>query len=65
MADKRSFKHFMLKEIHEQPETAALCVARHLHEPVGGASPLVSLPLDEDFYAGVERIQVLACGTSR
>jgi glucosamine--fructose-6-phosphate aminotransferase (isomerizing) len=60
MADKRSFRHFMLKEIHEQPETAALWVARHLPE---GA--LVALPLDESVYAGVEHIQILACGTSR
>jgi glucosamine--fructose-6-phosphate aminotransferase (isomerizing) len=29
---KRSFRHFMFKEIHEQPETAALWVARHLPE---------------------------------
>jgi glucosamine--fructose-6-phosphate aminotransferase (isomerizing) len=65
VADKRSFRHFMLKEIHEQPETAALWVARHLPEAAGGAGPLVALSLDEDFYAGVERIQVLACGTSR
>jgi glucosamine--fructose-6-phosphate aminotransferase (isomerizing) len=61
VADKRSFRHFMLKEIHEQPETAALWVARHLPEQ----GPLVALPLDESFYTGVERIQVLACGTSR
>ncbi|MFN6352460.1 MAG: glutamine--fructose-6-phosphate transaminase (isomerizing) [Cyanobacteriota bacterium] len=60
VADKRSFRHFMLKEIHEQPETAALWVARHLPE---GA--LVALPLDEAVYAGVEQIQILACGTSR
>ena len=60
VADKRSFRHFMLKEIHEQPETAALWVARHLPE---GA--LVALPLDEEVYAGVEHIQILACGTSR
>jgi glucosamine--fructose-6-phosphate aminotransferase (isomerizing) len=59
-ADKRSFRHFMLKEIHEQPETAALWVARHL--PQGA---LVALPLDESVYAGVEHIQILACGTSR
>jgi len=72
VADKRSFRHFMLKEIHEQPETAALWVARHLPEAaaVGGPDhpgdqPLVALPLDEDFFTGVERIQVLACGTSR
>ncbi len=60
VADKRSFRHFMLKEIHEQPETAALWVARHL--PDNG---LVALPLDDSVYAGVERIQILACGTSR
>ncbi|MFM9072760.1 MAG: glutamine--fructose-6-phosphate transaminase (isomerizing) [Cyanobium sp.] len=60
VADKRSFRHFMLKEIHEQPETAALWVARHLPE---GA--LVALPLDEDVFTGVEQIQILACGTSR
>jgi glucosamine--fructose-6-phosphate aminotransferase (isomerizing) len=61
VADKRSFRHFMLKEIHEQPETAALWVARHL--PENGS--LVALPLDESVYEGVERIQILACGTSR
>jgi glucosamine--fructose-6-phosphate aminotransferase (isomerizing) len=71
VADKRSFRHFMLKEIHEQPETAALWVARHLPEPAAGAAdaavtgPLVALPLNDDFFVGVERIQVLACGTSR
>jgi glutamine---fructose-6-phosphate transaminase (isomerizing) len=62
VADKRSFRHFMLKEIHEQPETAALWLARHLPE-VG--ERLVALPLDEGLLEGVERIDVLACGTSR
>jgi glucosamine--fructose-6-phosphate aminotransferase (isomerizing) len=60
VADKRSFRHFMLKEIHEQPETAALWVARHLPEEA-----LVALPLDDAVYEGVERIEILACGTSR
>jgi glucosamine--fructose-6-phosphate aminotransferase (isomerizing) len=60
VADKRSFRHFMLKEIHEQPETAALWVARHLPPEA-----LVALPLDDAVYEGVERIQILACGTSR
>ena len=60
VADKRSFRHFMLKEIHEQPETAALWVARHLPEEA-----LVALPLDEAVYEGIERIEILACGTSR
>ena len=71
VADKRSFRHFMLKEIHEQPETAALWVARHLPQLADGAAAagmggaLVALPLGDDVFAGVERIQVLACGTSR
>jgi glucosamine--fructose-6-phosphate aminotransferase (isomerizing) len=64
VADKRSFRHFMLKEIHEQPETAALWVARHL--PAGGETgPLVALPLDDAFLDGIARVQLLACGTSR
>ena len=66
VADKRSFRHFMLKEIHEQPETAALWVARHLPEVVAGEpTPLVALPLAAEVFEGVERIQILACGTSR
>ena len=66
VADKRSFRHFMLKEIHEQPETAALWVARHLPEArTGELTPLVALPLAAEVFEGVERIQILACGTSR
>ena len=66
VADKRSFRHFMLKEIHEQPETAALWVARHLPQtPPGETGPLVALPLPAEVFEGVERIQILACGTSR
>ena len=66
VADKRSFRHFMLKEIHEQPETAALWVARHLPEALAGeVPPLVALPLAAEVLEGVERIEILACGTSR
>ena len=64
VADKRQFRHFMLKEIHEQPETAALWVARHLPAGLPVDRP-VALPFDDTFYAGIERIEILACGTSR
>ena len=64
VADKRQFRHFMLKEIHEQPETAQLWVSRHLPQGLAASMP-VALPFDESFYAGVERIEILACGTSR
>ncbi len=64
LVDKRNFRHFMLKEIHEQPETAELWVERHLPAGLPVESP-VALPFDESFYSGIERIQILACGTSR
>ena len=64
VADKREFRHFMLKEIHEQPETAQLWVARHLPQGLPAEQP-VALPLVDGFYSGIERIQILACGTSR
>ncbi|KZR84444.1 Glutamine--fructose-6-phosphate aminotransferase [isomerizing] [Synechococcus sp. MIT S9509] len=64
VADKRQFRHFMLKEIHEQPETARLWVERHLPLNLQAAYP-VALPFDDAFYADIERIQILACGTSR
>ena len=64
VADKRSFRHFMLKDIHEQPETAARWLARHF--PEGGPDdPLVALPVEAALLEGLQRIQVLACGTSR
>ncbi len=64
IADKRHFRHFMLKEIHEQPETARLWVDRHLPTGLPYSNP-VALPFEESFYEGVEQIQILACGTSR
>lgn len=64
VADKREFRHFMLKEIHEQPETAELWVTRHLPQGLPPEQP-VALPMDDAFYAGIEQIQILACGTSR
>ncbi|MDA9699556.1 glutamine--fructose-6-phosphate transaminase (isomerizing) [Synechococcus sp. AH-736-M02] len=64
VADKREFRHFMLKEIHEQPETAELWVTRHLPQGLPPDQP-VALPMDDAFYAGIEQIQILACGTSR
>ena len=64
VADKKNFRHFMLKEIHEQPETAALWIARHLPTGLPKESP-VAMPFDNSLYEGIERIQILACGTSR
>ncbi|MFL0789553.1 MAG: glutamine--fructose-6-phosphate transaminase (isomerizing) [Prochlorococcus sp.] len=64
VADKRDFRHYMLKEIHDQPEAAELWVARHLPAGLSEEMP-VALPFEEEFYAGIDRIDILACGTSR
>ena len=47
VADKRDFRHFMLKEIHEQPETAELWIARHLPHGL----PVIADGLDYFAYA--------------
>ena len=58
VADKRSFRHFMLKEIHEQPETAALWVARHLPDnglvvmEIGAARRHYHAPLTRTMHIG-------------
>ena len=59
MADKGQYPHYMLKEIHEQPETLALTLAHYLS--VDGTR--VDLPDALDF-ARVSRVTVVACGTA-
>ena len=56
-ADKRQFRHFMLKEIHEQADVAAAWVERCLAPPAEENLTTV--------LRNVERVQILACGTSR
>ncbi len=63
-ADKGEFKHYMLKEIYEQPDA----VARTLEMAIDGAN---TSKLRADFLqrheaqlAGIRNVQVIACGTS-
>ncbi len=59
-ADKGGHRHFMAKEIHEQPATAAAAVAHYVsadRERV--ASPAASLD-----WAGMSRVTLVACGTA-
>ncbi len=66
MVEKQGFKHYMLKEIYEQPGVVRACLAAYLSETweVGTAGSPIDLQLPADFFAGVEQIQILACGTS-
>jgi len=63
MAQKGGYRHFMLKEIHEQPRAVADTLRGRLL--VDGAT--VSLPeanLDAGLADRLERVVVVACGTS-
>ena len=63
-ADKRDFRHFMLKEIYEQPETAQLWIDRYLPSDLSSENA-VAFPIPKSNFEKIERIQILACGTSR
>ncbi len=59
MLEKGNYRHFMEKEIHDQPEGCQRTIAAY----VDTLSARASVPGDIDF-AKLERIQIVACGTS-
>ncbi len=60
MVDKGNRRHFMEKEIHEQPEVISHTLAHYLDFSTGEARPL---PLPFDFKA-LDRLVISACGTA-
>jgi glutamine---fructose-6-phosphate transaminase (isomerizing) len=62
-AEKGGYETFMLKEIHEQADTVAETIADRVAR---GSGVDLDEPgaLDEALFADVERIVVVACGTS-
>jgi len=63
MAEKCGFRHFMLKEIHEQPQAIRNTLAGRLLAAEGDVS-LEHLNLDDATLASFEKICFVACGTS-
>ena len=63
MAEKDGYRHFMLKEIHEQPRAIADTIAGRIREEQAEVF-LEDLGLDDDFLCALERIYIVACGTS-
>jgi glutamine---fructose-6-phosphate transaminase (isomerizing) len=61
-ADKGAFRHFMLKEIFEQPKV----VQRTLEGRLGSDHVLVQAfgPQAAELFAQVKNVQIVACGTS-
>jgi glucosamine--fructose-6-phosphate aminotransferase (isomerizing) len=61
-AEKGGYATFMLKEIHEQPDAVAETITDRL--PTLDGVDLADVDLDDDFLRNVERIVIVACGTS-
>jgi glucosamine--fructose-6-phosphate aminotransferase (isomerizing) len=63
MAEKAGYKHFMLKEIFEQPQ-AILSTFRGRLDPENGEVDLPEIGLSPDELKNIKRISLVACGTS-
>jgi glucosamine--fructose-6-phosphate aminotransferase (isomerizing) len=61
LVDKGNYRHFMAKEIHEQPEVVGHTLAHYIDM----AAERVRLPVDLPFdFRKLERITMSACGTA-
>jgi glucosamine--fructose-6-phosphate aminotransferase (isomerizing) len=62
-AEKEGYRHFMLKEIYEQPVTVSDTIRGRLF-PVGARSLKRETGLTPADLKGIERVHLLACGTA-
>ena len=60
LVSKGNHRHYMLKEIYEQP----IVVAQTLRSYLQRMEERVTLPIPEFDLAGVKRVTIVACGTS-
>jgi glucosamine--fructose-6-phosphate aminotransferase (isomerizing) len=63
MAEKGGYRHFMLKEIYEQPQAIMNTISGRII-PDSGRIDLPEIGLSEDELRKIERIALVACGTS-
>jgi glucosamine--fructose-6-phosphate aminotransferase (isomerizing) len=61
LADKGNYRHFMAKEIHEQPEVIARTLAHYLDMSAGRTALPFVPPVD---IAALRRLTICACGTA-
>lgn len=60
LVDKANYRHFMAKEIHEQPEVVGHTMAHYIDL----ASDRVALPKLPFDFTSIQRISITACGTA-
>jgi len=61
-AEKGGYNHFMLKEIHEQPRAIRETIAGRISEIDGDVR--LKLGLSDEEIKDLERVTIIACGTS-
>ena len=61
LVDKGNHKHFMAKEIHEQPEVVGHTLAHYLDMSAERVRLPVALPFD---FKAIDRVAISACGTA-
>lgn len=61
LVDKGNYRHFMAKEIHEQPEVIGHTLSRYLD--LGTARTVLPKDAEVDF-SGIDRLVISACGTA-
>ncbi len=60
---KRGYKHFMLKEIHEQPDVIRNVLNGKLYD-IDEKIILNEVKIDKETLKNLQRIEIIACGTS-
>jgi glucosamine--fructose-6-phosphate aminotransferase (isomerizing) len=63
MAEKGGFKHFMLKEIHDQPRAVRDTALGRISQDTGQVF-LEEMEVTEEEFRKLEKINIAACGTS-
>jgi glucosamine--fructose-6-phosphate aminotransferase (isomerizing) len=61
LADKGNYRHFMAKEIHEQPEVVGRTLAHYVNFAAGRVELPFELPFD---FRDLRRLSISACGTA-
>ena len=61
--EKEGYPHFMLKEIFEQPRAVARALAPHI-DVAKASVELSGTGFAKDFWSKIDRVTIVACGTS-
>ncbi|MCT7976421.1 glutamine--fructose-6-phosphate transaminase (isomerizing) [Laspinema olomoucense] len=67
LVEKQGFRHFMHKEIYEQPAVVRTCLEAYFNrewQPGDNQVAPINLGINPELYKDLQQIEILACGTS-